>query len=133
MVTVSWETLRVSLHVLAATIWVGGQITLGALVPTLRGISPEAPRLVARQFNRLAWGAYAVLVATGGWNIAAEKEKMHGAWQVTLWVKIAVVAASGLAAWLHVRAGTRVGIAVWGAVSALTALAALVLGVVLRG
>jgi putative copper export protein len=110
VVTVSWETLRISLHVLAATIWVGGQITVGALVPTLRGVSDEAPRLVARGFNRVAWPAYAVLG-----------------------VKMVVVLASGVAAWLHIRATTRSGMAVWGAVSALTALAALVLGVVLRG
>jgi putative copper export protein len=133
VVTWSWETVRISLHVLAATIWVGGQITVGALIPTLRGVSPEAPGLVARRFSPIAWGAYAVLVLTGIWNVAAEEDKVHGAWQVTLGVKVAVVAASGLAAWLHVRAGTRTGVAVWGAVAALTAVAALVLGVVLGG
>ena len=34
--TVDLETLRLFLHVLAATIWVGGQLTLAALVPALR-------------------------------------------------------------------------------------------------
>lgn len=33
MLTVSWTTIRLFLHVLAATIWVGGQLTL----PALRG------------------------------------------------------------------------------------------------
>jgi putative copper export protein len=133
VVSVSWETLRISLHILAATVWVGGQITLGALVPTLRGISAEAPGLVARRFNRIAWAAYAVLVLTGGWNIAAEGDEAGTAWRVTLWVKIAVVAASGLAAWLHTRARGRGAVAAFGALSALTAVAAVVLGVVLRG
>lgn len=36
----SWDTIRLFLHVLAATIWVGGQITLAALVPvSTRAIS----------------------------------------------------------------------------------------------
>src|SRR5664279_3639714 len=36
MLTPSWDTLRLFLHVLAATIWVGGQLTLAPLVPTFR-------------------------------------------------------------------------------------------------
>jgi hypothetical protein len=36
MLSVSWDTIRLFLHVLAATISVGGQITLAALVPVLR-------------------------------------------------------------------------------------------------
>ena len=30
------DDLRLSLHLLAATVWVGGQLVLGALAPTLR-------------------------------------------------------------------------------------------------
>ena len=36
MLAVSWDTIRLFLHVLAATIWVGGQLVLAALVPVLR-------------------------------------------------------------------------------------------------
>jgi uncharacterized membrane protein len=133
VITVSWETVRISLHVLAATIWVGGQITLGALVPALQAISPDAPRVAARRFNPVAWTGYAVLVATGAWNVAAEHDDLNGDKLVVLWVKVAVVAASGLAAFLHIRATSAAGRAVWGAVTALTAVAALVLGVLLQG
>jgi uncharacterized membrane protein len=31
VLTVSWDTVRLFLHVLAATVWVGGQLTLAAL------------------------------------------------------------------------------------------------------
>jgi len=31
MLAVSWDTVRLFLHVLAATIWVGGQLILAAL------------------------------------------------------------------------------------------------------
>jgi uncharacterized membrane protein len=38
MLAVHWDTVRLFLHVLAATVWVGGQLTLAALVPALRGL-----------------------------------------------------------------------------------------------
>ncbi len=46
MLTVELETLRLFLHVLAATVWVGGQITLAALVPALRGAGGQATAVV---------------------------------------------------------------------------------------
>lgn len=133
MLTVHWSTVRLFLHVLAATVWVGGQLTLAGLVPGLRAISPDAPRSVARRFNRIAWPAFVVLVATGIWNIAAVHASFHGAYGVTLMVKIAVVAASGLSAFLHSTARSRAGLAAWGAVAGLSALAALFLGILLAG
>ena len=33
MLSVNWDTIRLFVHVLAAAIWVGGQLTLAALVP----------------------------------------------------------------------------------------------------
>jgi len=48
MLPVSWDTIRLFLHVLAATVWVGGQITLAALVPVLRRRGAEIPRAAAR-------------------------------------------------------------------------------------
>src|SRR6516165_2106831 len=71
VLSVNWDTIRLFLHVLAATIWVGGQITLAALVPVLRRLGAELPRAAARRFNQVAWPAFAVLVVTGIWNIAA--------------------------------------------------------------
>ena len=37
MISPTLESLRLFLHVLAASVWVGGQLVLGALVPRLRG------------------------------------------------------------------------------------------------
>jgi putative copper export protein len=133
MLTVSWDTIRLTLHVLAATIWVGGQLTLAALVPALRRAGPELPRVVARQFSRVAWPAFGVLVLTGIWNVAAESDHNHGRYRVTLMVKIAVVLLSGVAALLHARARRPAALAVWGAVTGVTALAAVFLGVLLAG
>lgn len=131
MLSVHASTIRLFLHVLAATIWVGGQLTLGALVPTLRAAGADVPRRAAQQFGRVAWTAYVVLLGTGAWNVVAESDHVHGAYQTTLEVKIAVVLASGLAAFLHARARSRAGLAVFGALAALTALGALFVGVLL--
>jgi putative copper export protein len=133
VLVVRLQTVRLFLHVLAATVWVGGQLTLAGLVPGLRAISPEAPRTVARRFNQLAWPAYGVLVLTGIWNITAVHATWHGAYGVTLMVKIAVVALSGLSALAHAVSRSRQGLAIWGALTGTTALAALFLGVLLHG
>ena len=72
MKSVDLETIRLFLHVLAATVWVGGQITLAALVPALRAAGRDVPKTAARAFNRVAWPAFGVLLLTGVWNVAAE-------------------------------------------------------------
>lgn len=55
------------LHLVAAAIWVGGLITLGALVTAVRGAGGDRSILqaMARQFGRLSWIAMAVAVVTG--------------------------------------------------------------------
>ena len=136
MLAVSWDTVRLFLHVLAATVWVGGQLTLAFLVPPLRRLGAEPPRAAARAFNRVAWPAFAMLLVTGVWNVIAVRGQLHGAYQhgayqVTLSVKLVVVAVSGLTAWLHARAMSPAGLAVFGALTGLSALAALFLGVLL--
>ena len=123
--------LRVTLHVLAATIWVGGQITLAVLVPVLRRASSIATRLVARRFAVLAWCAFAALIGTGIWNVTAEWGGMAHRDRVTLGVKLGFVALSAVAAAIHQRARSAAGLAVFGAASALAAIAAVLLGVVL--
>ncbi|HKN97031.1 MAG TPA: hypothetical protein VJX10_07945 [Pseudonocardiaceae bacterium] len=133
MLTVSWTVVRLFLHVLAATVWVGGQLTLAALVPAVRLVAADVPKVAARRFNQVAWPAFAVLVATGVWNILAEPDRVTGAYRVTLIVKLAVVAVSGLTAFLHARARTKTGLAVFGALTGVSALAALFLGVLLAG
>jgi putative copper export protein len=130
MSTMALDTVRIFLHVIAATIWVGGQLTLAGLVPALRAIGGDAPKIVARQFRRIAWPAFAVLVVTGGWNVAAQQSAGEGGGGV-LMAKMTVVLVSGLTAFLHERATTKRGNAIWGALTALSALTAVLLGVIL--
>jgi len=133
MLDVSWDTARLFLHVLAATVWVGGQLTLAALVPVLRRLGAEIPRAAARRFNQVAWPAFAVLILTGVWNVIAVRSHITGSYQTTLIVKLAVVAVSGVTAALHARARRAAGLAVFGALTGLSALAALFLGILLAG
>lgn len=133
MLTVDWDTVRLFLHVLAATIWVGGQLTLAALVPALRGLGAQVTKTAARRFNQVAWPAFAVLVATGVWNMIAERDHIHGRYQTTLTIKLSIVLASGVTAALHATVRSRVGLAVFGALTGTSALAALFFGILLSG
>ncbi|WUI02960.1 hypothetical protein OHR68_14490 [Spirillospora sp. NBC_00431] len=126
MLAVTAADVRIFLHVLAATIWVGGQITLGALVPALRGYE-GVTKVAARRFGAIAWPAFGVLVLTGIWNLA--EADLGDPAQRTLQVKLAFVLLSGVAAFLHARATSKAGLAAWGALGAVGALAALFFGV----
>jgi uncharacterized membrane protein len=121
MLSVNANTIRLFLHVLAATVWVGGQLTL-------------APRTIARRFNRIAWPAFGVLFLTGLWNLAeTHVGDRSSEWIATLFAKLAIVALSGISAALHTRAATKKALAIWGALSGLSALLALFYGVQLHG
>jgi putative copper export protein len=133
VLSITLEDFRLFLHVLAATVWVGGQITLAGLVPVLRAAGADVPKSAARQFNRIAWPAFGVLVLTGIWNITANNDqvKNDADYRHTLMLKLVVVVLSGVAAFMHTQAKSKVGLAVWGAATAIFALAALLLGLVL--
>jgi putative copper export protein len=132
MLPVTWTTVRLYIHVLAATVWVGGQLTLAGVVPGLRALGEDAPRTVARRFNRIAWPAFGVLVITGIWNVLTLSPQWDTAYGRTVMVKVLVVAVAGVTAFLHTIARSKAGLAVFGALSALGALGALFLGIQLH-
>ena len=67
--------VNVTLHVLAATLWLGGMFFLGVVgVPVLRSVEPPALRQrlfqnLGLRFRTTGWYAIAVLVATGIGNL----------------------------------------------------------------
>jgi putative copper export protein len=128
------DTVRLSLHVLAATVWVGGQIVMTGLVGPARTIGGDAPKVLARAFARMAWPAFLVLIATGIWNITAvHYSSQSSTWKAVLMAKILVVIVAGVATGLHQRATTKGQLALWGSVGGTTSVAALVMGVLLAG
>lgn len=68
--------LNVSVHVLAAMLWLGGMFFLAVVGgPALRGIEDPALRgrlysSIGRGFRRAGWWSIAILVATGIGNLA---------------------------------------------------------------
>jgi putative copper export protein len=103
MLPVHASTVRLFLHVLAATIWVGGQIVLLAVVPTVRRLSGrEGTRATARVFQFVAWPAFVVLLATGVWNLTAvHVADQSSEYLTTLFVKLILVGISGAGALAH--------------------------------
>ncbi len=126
------DTIRLFLHVLAASIWVGGQIVLAGLVPSLRRTHPDAVKVAARAYARVAWPAFAVVVLTGLWNLAdIDVASTTTKYQVTLFVKIFLAIASGGAAAVHQAGRSRAALAIGGAAGLLGALGAMFCGYLL--
>ena len=67
--------LNVTLHVLAALLWLGGMFFLAAVgAPVLRAVQPpelraQLFRQLGEQFRRVGWIAIAVLLVTGTLNL----------------------------------------------------------------
>lgn len=126
--------VRLTLHVLAACVWVGGQVVMAGLLPTVRGLGEGAPQKVARAFGRLSWPAFWVLVATGIWNyVEVARHTTSGPWNIAFSVKMAAVLVAGAGAYLHTKASTPAARGLYAGVGSLASIAALVLGVALAG
>ena len=132
MLSPTVATFRLFLHVLAASVWVGGQIALAGVVPSLRRVSPEATKVAARAFARVAWPAFALVVLTGFWNLAEiDVADTSTTYQITLFVKIALAIASGAAAAVHTVGRSKLALAAGGAIGLLGALGAMYCGLLL--
>ena len=136
MLPVHAATIRLFLHVLGATVWVGGQIVLAALVPVVRrNAGREATLATARRFQLVAWPAFALLLATGVWNLfAVHVGDESSSYLTTLSVKLLLVVISGIGALGHTlftRRSPALGGALAG-VGLLAALGATFLGVLLN-
>jgi putative copper export protein len=132
-VEISLDTIRLFLHLIAVAVWVGGQIVLGALVPVLRKLGADAPKLAAQQFNRVAWPFFGLAVLTGIWNVLEIDNfgDRSSGYHVALFLKLLLVAASGIGAFLHTQATSRSALALWGAVGGAGALLATFFGTIL--
>ena len=136
------DALRSFLHLLGVTVWVGGQIVVAGLVPLLRKVDRSAgpvaegemtaTQKAAHRFGRISWPFFALAIITGLWSlgeIAANDEwaTSEFIWKTMFLVKLALVAASGVGAWLHTRAQRAPERALFAGVASLSALAALLI------
>jgi putative copper export protein len=134
MLPVHAATIRLFLHVLGATVWVGGQLALAGVVPIVRrhgGV--EAVRAVARRFQQIAWPAFVLLLATGVWNLIEVKVgDASSSYLATLFAKLVLVAISGVAAAGHIIVRRPALKGMLAGLALLTALVATFLGILLR-
>jgi uncharacterized membrane protein len=126
-----WLVALVSLHVLGAALWVGGQIVLAPATRVLRG-ERDRMRAVANAAQPVLWSGLALAAATGALLVARRGLPWSGLPAAK--ALLALAAAAGAA--LHVVAGRRrmsPGLVGAGAGLALAAgLALVVLGAMLR-
>jgi len=133
MLSPTADSIRLFLHVLAASVWVGGQIVLGGLVPKLRKAAPESLKVAANAFARVAWPAFAVVVATGMWNILDIKVgDMSTEYQVTMFVHVLLAMATAMFAVIHSVGKTKLALALGGAFGLLTSLGTMFVGILLQ-
>ena len=59
------DSIRVFLHLLGVAGWVGGQIVMVGLLPLLRSLGPDVPRIAAGRFDRVVWPFLVLAVVTG--------------------------------------------------------------------
>jgi putative copper export protein len=142
MLSPSWPVVVLWLHITAATIWIGGQVVVAAVIPMLRAQAGLATA-VGRRYQAIAWPAFAVLVLTGVENVRnaglSWSHLFDNPAGRTLSVKLGLVLVSGAAAAVHAllqapKASRRaqsspVTSAVLGSVSLLAALGAAFFGV----
>jgi len=133
MLSPTADSIRLFLHVLAASVWVGGQIVLGGLVPKLRQTAPDSLKVAAHAFARVAWPAFAVVVVTGMWNILDIKVgDMSTEYQVTMFVHVLLAMATAMFAVIHSVGKTKLTLALGGALGLLTSLGAMFVGIMLQ-
>jgi uncharacterized membrane protein len=78
------------LHLLGATVWVGGLIVLAATMAAVRNVTDDRRVIgaIARRYAAVSWIALAVLVVTGG------IQATDYGWSGLLMVKVSLVLAS---------------------------------------
>jgi len=77
--------LTVSLHVVAAVVWLGGMLFFAIAAPVLRGVPDDAPRAaifdaIGRRFRLVGWVCVGLLVVTG-----LEQLRLRGWWGTDFW------------------------------------------------
>ena len=126
--------VRLTLHVLAASVWVGGQFVVLGLLPTVREFGEGAPRKIAQAFGRLSWPAFWLLVATGVWNyLAINHADASSSWNAVFGIKMVCVVVAGAGTFMHTTATSPTRRGIYAGVGALASIAALVLGVAIAG
>ncbi len=123
------DQVRLFLHLLGATVWLGGQIVMLGILPALRSIGGDAPKQVAARFAMVSWPFFGLAVITGIWNMMIVDGE--GNYAAVLGIKMLAVLVSGAAAFVHQRTANPGLKGATGGIGFLAALVAMFLGVAL--
>lgn len=128
------DSIRIFLHVLGVTVWVGGQIVMLSLLPVLRKAGVEGlPAQAAQAFQRVAWPAFGLAFVTGIWNIiAVDMGDTTTAYSVVFGIKFLLVVLSGIAAYAHAKADRAAMKGMMGGIAFASAIGAMILGYALN-
>jgi putative copper resistance protein D len=103
----AWYVFAVSLHILAACVWIGGMVFLAAAVlpvlrrPAYQAVAVPLIHAVAVQFRWIAWTTLGLLIATGvanlhvrgyGWAQVRDGSVWRGGFGHILGIKLVLVA-----------------------------------------
>jgi uncharacterized membrane protein len=104
---VSLELLAHWLHLLAAALWVGGNLAVGYVVqPALRKTLEPRQRMavfreIGRRFSYVQWACWSVLLVTGAHKLLGRGVIFEGAFGLILSVKLCLVGAMATLSLLH--------------------------------
>jgi putative copper export protein len=146
VLSVSEPAFVLWVHIVAACIWIGGQVTVATVIPLLRD-HHDLTRCVGRRYQAIAWPAFVVLIVTGVVNVGNAglhwSQLLDSSAGRTMIVKLGFVVLSGLAAGVHsflqaprrghATGDSAIGSAVLGSISLIAALLAALYGVVIAG
>ncbi|MCC7076356.1 MAG: CopD family protein [Acidimicrobiia bacterium] len=102
----SETSLALWVHLIFVSIWVGGQVVVAFLVPTIRRSDPDpagARRVltaVTRRFQAVAWSALVGALFSGIWLILLQPTQT-GTWARILFEKLTVIVLAALAVAAH--------------------------------
>lgn len=132
MISPTLDSLRVFLHLIAVAIWVGGQIVLAGIVPSLRSVAPEAMKTVAQGFARIAWPAFLVIVFTGMWGLGTiDVSAKSSEYLTTFGIKMLLVGIAVIATLIHSNGTSKAAKGIGGAASLLASLLAAFAGILM--
>ena len=132
MISPTLDSIRIFLHLIAVAIWIGGQIVLAGIVPSLRTVAPEAVKTVAQGFARIAWPAFLVIVFTGMWGLGTVDVSAESSeYLATFGIKMLLVGIAVIATLIHSNGTSKAAKGIGGAASLLTSLLAAFAGILM--
>ena len=92
------------LHLVSASIWLGGMILMGAFVPTVRKLDSSGTviKALANRFGQVGWAAYFIAFFSGmgkflyGWSISSLNSYIH--------IKMGLLLTTGVLTYVHSKA-----------------------------